>query len=110
MAKVNFTAARVEGFQCPSGNSQIFLWDSKVPGLGLRATPSGAKAYIYQGKIHRRTVRITIGDPRSWTIDKAQEEARRLQTLVDTGVDPREHRMEQQAAHEARRVESRRKD
>src|ERR1700754_1657199 len=100
MAKVNFTSARVDGFQCPPDKSQIFLWDSRSPGLGLRATPSGAKAYIYQGKIHGRTVRITIGDPSSWTIDKAQEEARRLQTLVDTGVDPREHRIEQQAAYE----------
>ncbi|WP_034294475.1 integrase family protein [Herbaspirillum sp. RV1423] len=110
MAKINFTASRVEAFQCASGKSQEFLWDSKTPGLGLRATLSGAKAYIYQGKIHGRTVRLTIGDPRSWSIDKAQEEARRLQTLVDTGIDPREHRVEQQAAYEARKVEEYRKD
>lgn len=110
MAKINFTAARVDGFRCPDGKAQAFLWDSKAPGLGLRATLGGVKAYIFQGKIHGRTVRITIGNPRSWTIDKAQEEARRLQTLVDTGVDPREHRVEQQIAYEARQVESRRKD
>lgn len=110
MTKINFTAARVDAFQCPQGKVQVFLWDSKAPGLGLRVTRGGAKAYIFQGKIHGRTVRITIGDSRSWTIDKAQEEARRLQTLVDTGIDPREHRIHQQIAYEARQTENRRKD
>ncbi len=110
MAKVNFTSARVEGFRCPSDKSQAFIWDSRSPGLGLRATPAGARSYIFQSKIHGQTVRVTIGDPRSWSIEKAQEEARRLQTLVDSGVDPREHRAEQQAAYEARRTEARRRD
>lgn len=110
MAKVNFTAARVAGFDCPEEKAQVFLWDSKVPGLGLRATSAGSRAYIFQGRVHGRTVRVTIGDPRSWTIDRAQEEARRLQTLVDTGIDPREHRVEQHAAYMGRQAEARRKD
>ena len=104
MAKVNFTAARVDGHCCAEGKSQSFLWDSKTPGLGLRATAGGAKAYIFQGKIHGSTVRITIGDPRSWTIDQAQERARSLQTLIDEGIDPREREAEQKAAHEARQA------
>ena len=103
MAKVNFTAARVEAHRCEQGKLQSFLWDNKTPGLGLRATPSGAKAYIFQGKIHGSTVRITIGDPRSWTIDRAQERARSLQTLIDGGVDPREREAEQKAAHDVAR-------
>ncbi|MDR0481119.1 MAG: hypothetical protein LBG66_04455, partial [Gallionellaceae bacterium] len=40
---------------------------------------------------------------RSWTISQAQEEARRLQILVDQGIDPREQRAAQRAAHKARR-------
>jgi integrase len=110
VAKVNFTAARVEAHRCAEGKSQSFLWDSKTPGLGLRATAGGAKAYIFQGKIHGSTVRITIGDPRSWTIDVAQERARSLQTLIDGGIDPREQEAEQKAAHEARQAAKRRQD
>jgi integrase len=110
VAKVNFTAARVEAHRCEHGKSQSFLWDSKTPGLGLRATAGGAKAYIFQGKIHGSTVRITIGDPRSWTIDRAQERARSLQTVIDGGVDPREQEAEQKAAHAARQAEKRRQD
>lgn len=90
MAKVNFTAKRVSEHRCPEGKSQAFLWDAASPGLGLRATAGGAKAFIFQAKLHGGTVRLTIGDPRSWTIDHAQEEARRLQRLIDYGKDPRE--------------------
>lgn len=105
MAKVSFTAARVNGHTCPADKSQAFLWDSKATGLGLRVTAAGAKAYIFQGKIHGKTVRVTIGDPRNWGIDDAQEEARRLQRLVDKGIDPRERRAEEQASHAARQAE-----
>lgn len=110
MAKVNFTAARVAAHKCPAGKSQSFLWDSRAPGLALRATANGAKAYIFQGRVHGASVRLTIGDPQSWNIDAAQEEARRLQTLIDSGIDPREHAAEQRAIHEARKAEARRRD
>lgn len=110
MAKVNFTDRRVREHVCPVGRAQAFLWDAHAPGLGLRATANGAKAYIFQAKLHGQTVRVTIGDPRSWDIDKAQEEARRLQTLIDAGKDPREYAAEQRLAHEARKAEASRKD
>lgn len=110
MAKINFTAARVDGFKCEPGKSQCFLWDAKAPGLGLRATASGARAYIFQAKLRGATIRVTIGDPRSWNVDQAQDEARRLQRLIDEGIDPREHRTAQVAEHEARKAERRRGD
>jgi hypothetical protein len=85
---------------------QAFLWDAKTPGLGLRATVSGAKTYIFQAKLNGSTVRVTIGDPRSWTLDKAQKAARDLQQLVDDGKDPREVRAEQRTASETREAEA----
>jgi integrase len=108
MAKVNFTTTRVEAHGCPEGKSQAFLWDEKTPGLGLRATANGAKAYIFQSKVHGNTVRMTIGDPRNWGIDDAQKEARRMQRLVDGGIDPRSHKAEKRAAHEAEQASKRR--
>ncbi|WP_175957656.1 integrase family protein [Burkholderia sp. BCC0405] len=110
MAKVNFTAGRIEAHKCPAGKSQAFIWDSKAPGLGLRATKTGAKAYIFQAKLNGEAIRVTIGDPRSWNIDQAQEEARRLQRLVDEGTDPREHAAEQRAAVATRRAEAERQN
>lgn len=108
MAKINFTAGRVADFICPADRPQAFLWDSKAPGLGLRATVAGAKSYIFQAKLAGKTLRITIGNPRSWTISQAQEEARRLQTLVDEGRDPRQVKAEKIAADQAKRQEAKR--
>ena len=110
MAKINFTAARVNGHSCPAGRSQAFLWDIGASGLGLRATAAGGLSYIYQGKLNGATVRVTIGAPKDWKIDDARDEARRLQRLIDAGKDPREEAARQRAAHEARKAETRRQD
>ena len=90
MAKIAFTAGRVAGFKCPAGKTQAFLWDVTVPGLGLRATPGGKPAYVFQGEFQQKTIRITIGNPDAWSIPQAQEKARELQRQIDEGHDPRD--------------------
>jgi len=75
MKRENFTAERVAGYKCQPGKQQSIYWDGKTPGLGLRVTAAGAKSYIFQTDLHGKTIRITIGDPRTWPIGKAQGEA-----------------------------------
>lgn len=104
MAKVRLTSGRVSDFVC-SDAAQAFLWDTEAPGLAVRATKNGAKAYIHQGKLHGHAVRITIGNVKSWAIDDARVESRALQTLFDKGVDPREQKRELAASAEARKAE-----
>lgn len=106
--KVKFTAGRVEGFGCPDGSTQAFLWDATAPCLGLRVTPSGAKAYIFQSKLNGRTIRVTIGSPSTWDIPNAQAEARRLKVMVDGGLDPRVQKAELVAEQVAKHKASRR--
>lgn len=89
MAKIAFTSGRVTGFKCPANKAQAFLWDSTTQGLGLRATPSGKPAYVFQGEFQQKSIRITIGNPGAWSIPQAQEKARELQRLIDQGKDPR---------------------
>lgn len=108
MAKIKFTAGRVEGFRCESGKSQSFLWDTTAPGLGLRATKSGAKSFIFQAKLSGQAIRITIGAPATWDITAAQAEARRLKVIIDNGQDPRIQKAERQADQAAKREASRR--
>lgn len=98
MAKVNFTADRVSGFQCESGKQQSILWDAKTPGLGLRVTATGARSYIFETRLSGKTLRITIGDVRTWTVIKAQAEATRYKSQTDQGVDPRQIRANLRAA------------
>lgn len=110
MSKQNFTAARIEGFQCELGKQQTIHWDAKTPGFGLRITSSGARAYVFESRLFGKTIRVTIGDAHAWDLGRARAEAGRLRTLIDDGKDPREVRAEQQAAHAARQVEARRQD
>ncbi len=110
MAKQGFTAGRVAAFKCEAGKQQSIYWDGKTPGLGLRVTASGAKSYIFETRLHGKTLRLTIGDTRTWALGKAQEEATHYKALTDKGIDPRQQLAEQRAKVEADRAEAKRQD
>ena len=103
MAKIAFTAGRVSGFKCPPDKKQAFMWDVTAPGLGLRATPAGKPAYVFQSVYQGKDIRLTIGSPAAWSITDAQAKARELQRLIDEGKDPRDLKREAIAAVEAKR-------
>ncbi|MDP1557904.1 MAG: integrase family protein [Nitrosomonas sp.] len=98
MNKKNFTSGVIAGARCDPEKKQALFFDAKTPGLGLRVTNAGAKSYIFETRLHGKTLRITIGDTFTWTIKKAQEEATRLKMMVDQGTDPRQVEAEQEAA------------
>jgi integrase len=100
----DFSVKRIEGFRCQPGKSQSIYWDGYAPGLGLRVTAAGSKSYIFETWLHGRSLRLTIGDLRTWTLGKAQDEATRLKALTDQGIDPRRLRAEQEAAAETERL------
>lgn len=101
MAKVSFTAKRISEFCCPADKQQAFLWDTTSPGLGLRVTPTGKPAFVFQSLYQGKTLRITIGSPEAWSIADAQAKARELQRLIDEGADPREKKRQQLAQADA---------
>ena len=101
MAKVAFTAGRINGFKCPPDKAQAFLWDSTAAGLGLRTTPAGKPAYIFQAVYQGKDIRLTIGGPDVWSIPQAQEKVRQLQRLIDEGKDPRSLKSEAVAQSKA---------
>lgn len=120
MERVRLTLERIAAFACPDGKQQAFLWDSEVTGLAIRVTASGAKSFIFESKLNRKTIRITLGDVRAWVLTSvwtgrgeerreiqrgAREEASRLKVIVDNGQDPRQVKAdilaEAQAARDA---------
>jgi integrase len=105
MEKENFTAGRIASYKFkPSATgkaNQTIYWDAKTPGLCLRVTASGNKSFAFETKLHGRTLRITIGDARTWSIGDAQKEATDLKAMVDKGIDPRKQRAVQKAEADA---------
>lgn len=100
------TSDRIRRFNCPEGKDQAFLRDTIVFSLSVRATAGGAKSFVFAVKMYRRNVSLTIGSTSTWDIEAARVEARRMQSLVDQGIDPRVER----AAIEAAVMEERRKN
>jgi integrase len=88
--KVKLTAGRITDFHCPKDKTRAYLWCDEVKGLGIITTAAGAKSYIFQAKVIGKSMRLTIGSVGAWSIAKAQAEARRLQTVIDSGNDPRQ--------------------
>lgn len=100
-SRARLTAARVEAFACPPGKSQAFLWDTDAPALAVRATPTGRKTYTFESRLQGKTLRLSIGDVRVWTLAAARAEATRLTLLVDSGTDPREQKRQHEAEQAA---------
>ncbi len=117
MARVKLTAGRVKDFKVSPEAKQSFLWDSDVPGLGVRAT-ANAKVYVFQGRLlSGSTIRLKIGDCRTWAIDStdseipgARQEARRLQAMLDQGIDPRDEKLKRLAELADKQAESTRQE
>ncbi|MBO3712610.1 MAG: DUF4102 domain-containing protein [Candidatus Accumulibacter sp.] len=105
MNRERLTPDRIRRLTLPAGVAQSFLWDTDAPRLAVRVT-AGAKAFIFEAKLNRQTVRVTIGDVRAWTLAAARDEARRLQTMIDQGIDPRQEKADRIAAAEAKRAEA----
>jgi len=108
MNRERLTPDRIRRLTLPAGVAQSFIWDTDAPRLAVRVT-AGAKAFIFESKLNRQTVRVTIGDVRAWNLDAARDEARRLQTMVDQGTDPRQEKRDRFADAEAKRQEARRR-
>lgn len=96
-ARINLTRPRIAEYVCPADKDQVFVWDTQAPALALRIAKAGRKTFVFESRLDGKTIRITIGDAKTWGLDDARAEANRLKVLVDTGHDPREQRRQQQA-------------
>ena len=80
----------------PDPNRDIYVWDPRLKGFGLRITPRGAQSFVFQyrvdgGPARRKTIG-PVGSP--WTPATARKEAERLLVLVYQGIDPVEAKRE----------------
>ncbi|MDR6536959.1 integrase family protein [Variovorax soli] len=98
------TVGLIERLRCPEGKAQAFLRDRDGNGLRVRVTANGAKSFVFEQKLDRKTIRRTIGDVRAWSIPEAQKEARRLAGLLDRDQDPRELERQRKADEAARKA------
>lgn len=102
MATGRVTKGAVDALQ--AGARNVFLWDTRLRGFGVKVTPSGAKTYVYQYRLGGRgspTRRYTIGrHGDGLPPDLARERAEKLAAKVVHGIDP----LEEERAERAERA------
>jgi integrase len=73
--------------QAGDGGDRI-VFDSQLPGLGLRITPTGTRIFLAQGRVGGRKRRVTVGFAADMTLAKARTEAAHALVAMRNGVDP----------------------
>lgn len=73
----------------PLPDRQYVEWDSAESGFGVRVSPGGAKAYIWQGRVKGELVKMTIGRCDKMAADYARNEAKKINIAATRGEDPR---------------------
>jgi integrase len=81
------TDQAVRAMPAPASGNKI-LYDSEIPGFGVRTTSAGAKSFVLNYRASGRERRITIGSWPSWTVSAARDRAKELRREVDIGNDP----------------------
>jgi len=75
-----------------AGAGDQIVWDSELPGFGLRVRSGGSKTFIAQyragGGRSGTSRRLTIGRYGVLTVDEARAEAKKVLALVAQGNDP----------------------
>lgn len=74
------------------------VWDSELPGFGVRVASTGRLTYVLQYRLNGRQRRYKVGTHGSpWTPETARQEARRLFGLIAEGNDPQQAKFDQRA-------------
>jgi integrase len=96
--RLKLTKRTVEGTAAPQ-SGEINLWDSEVPGFGLRLRAGGSRVYVveYRNREQRKR-RITLGPHGRLTVEQARDLAQQALAAVGRGEDPAEARNEERAA------------
>ena len=95
MANQSITVRTIRSIK-PDTKRDIYVWDTRLKGFGLRTTPKGAQSFVFQYRVEggpaRRKTIGPVGSP--WTPNTARKEAERLLVQVYQGVDPVEAKRE----------------
>ena len=91
----------------PCPGKDAYLWDSEIPGFGLKVTPKDVRTYLFQyrdpvrrnGKGAHVTRRVTIGrHGHPWTPEKARKEADGLYKRAQRGENPAQTKTDRRKA------------
>jgi integrase len=84
---VKLTKRSVAAAELPAGKTDHVLWDSELPGFGVRLR-GDSKRWLIQYRIRGRQGRESLGDVRRISIEDARRIARQRFASIELGIDP----------------------
>ena len=82
---------------------QIEMWDTVLPGFGLRISYGGKRTYFVMVRIDGRQRRLTVGNAALIGLAEARDAAREMMRNAAKGIDPKEReRIARREAQKAR--------
>ena len=86
--KTKITKRLVEDLNVETGR-ELWVWDSELPGFGIRVKATGVKAYVIQYRnLHRQSRKITLGRHGVLFPEEARRLARQTLAAIERGEDP----------------------
>lgn len=101
--KYNITNTKAYSFPVPE-KGQVFYWDEKQAGLGLRITSAGSRSWIVQGYVNGKPKRFTLGLLDDLPYKDAREEASKVRGDMRKGINPLVEKRKLQQSSEAEGV------
>jgi len=79
----------------PNALSEFHVWDSQLPGFGIRVRQSGHKTYVlfYRPKNRNRIRKLTLGRADAIQATEARRQARELLGQIAAGKDPADEKL-----------------
>jgi integrase len=95
------TTTTIKSLALPAGIADKVIFDDDLSGFGLRIRASGARSWLVQYNVGKRSRRMTLGSPETVGASEAREEAKRILARVKLGQDPAHDKQtsRQDAAH-----------
>ena len=91
MAKLNFTKAAIERLPLPANGWQ-YHYDTKIRGLAVGVSHTGAKSFVVYRKVNGKPERITLGRYPDLTIEQARGKAAEVNAAIARGENPADKR------------------
>jgi len=90
--KLHFSKRALLSLPLPTDGQRVSYWDKRVPGLALRVTASGSKAFYVYRRVKGRPARIRLGGFPELTVEQARKRAAAMNMEIMAGGDPQERK------------------
>lgn len=90
--KINFTIKNIDNLPLPEKGKRFYFYDSKINGLELMVTHSGAKSFKVYKKLDGKPVRVTLGKHPELSVENARKKAQKTITGFFDGINPNEEK------------------